>query len=58
MLPLSALLAFLTFGPVLDMKNAMMLGIECKAGFAFRLAATVTVVCAALAILLHAAFGI
>lgn len=58
MLPMSALLAFLTFGPVLDMKNAMMLGIECKAGFAFRLAATVTVICATLTFLLHAVFGI
>ncbi len=58
MLPVSALLAFLTFGPVLDVKNAMMLGMECKAGFALRLAATVTVICASLAFLVHVMFGI
>lgn len=58
MLPISALLAFLTFGPVLDVKNAMMLGMECKAGFALRLAATVTVICASLAFLVHVMFGI
>ncbi|HAK72174.1 MAG TPA: permease, partial [Bifidobacterium sp.] len=51
-------LAFLTFGPVLDVKNAMMLGMECKAGFALRLAATVTVICASLAFLVHVMFGI
>ena len=58
MLPISALLAFLTFGPVLDVKNTMMLGIECRTGFTLRLAVTITVVCASLASLVHVVFGI
>ncbi|MFQ8699397.1 MAG: permease [Bifidobacterium catenulatum] len=58
MLPVSALLAFLTFGPVLDVKNAMMLGVECKAGFTLRLVITITMTCILLAFLVHMAFGI
>lgn len=55
-LPTSALLAFLTFGPVLDLKNATMLGMECKPGFSLRLAGTVTAICLALASLVHLIF--
>ena len=56
-LPSSSLLAFLTFGPVLDLKNAMMLAAECRWRFVLRFAATFAVVCLAMAMLAHLVVG-
>ena len=57
MLPVSSMLAFLTFGPVLDLKNAMMLMAECRGRFVLRFAATFTVACLAVTMLAHAVVG-
>ena len=45
--PMTAILAFLVFGPMLDLKNTLMLAGECRPRFAVRLAATIAVSCAA-----------
>lgn len=45
--PMTAILAFLVFGPMLDLKNTLMLAGECRPRFAVRLAVTIAVSCAA-----------
>ena len=56
-LPLPALLAFLVFGPVLDLKNALMLATECRWRFALRFALTFALVCLAVMALTGLAAG-
>lgn len=50
---LSSILAFLVFGPMLDIKNTLMLLSTFKAQFMFRLIAAVTLIVFVLSIILH-----
>lgn len=43
--PVSAMLAFLVFGPVMDLKNVIMLSGSCRKGFILRLFLTTAAIC-------------
>lgn len=55
--PTASLLGFLIFGPMLDIKNTLMLISECKPRFTIRLALTITLVCFTAAYLAHWCIG-
>lgn len=44
-LPMSSVLVFLLFGPMLDLKNTLMLIADCRGKFVLRLTLTIAVVC-------------
>ena len=56
-LPVSAMLAFLVFGPMLDLKNTLMLATECRPRFIIRFIATVAAACFLAAIAAHLVMG-
>lgn len=56
-LPASAMLAFLVFGPMLDLKNTLMLATECRPRFIIRFIATVAAACFLAAIAAHLVMG-
>lgn len=51
--PTSALLGFLLFGPMLDLKNTLMLITECRTRFTVRIAFTITLACFCVAYASH-----
>ena len=53
----SAMLAFLVFGPMLDLKNTLMLATECRPRFIIRFIATVAAACFLAAIAAHLVMG-
>ena len=55
--PTPALLAFLVFGPMLDLKNTLMLISQCHWRFTVRLAITITLVCLVCSYATHWVFG-
>ena len=57
-LPMSSVIVFLLFGPMLDIKNTLMLVEDCKGKFVIRLTATIAVVCLLAALLVHLAWGV
>lgn len=56
-LPISSVIAFLIFGPMLDIKNTLMLLSDCKAKFVLRITLTITVLCLLGSLLIHFAWG-
>lgn len=56
-LPISSVIAFLIFGPMLDIKNTLMLISDCKAKFVLRITLTITVLCLLGSLLIHFAWG-
>ncbi|AHJ18985.1 putative membrane spanning protein [Bifidobacterium breve JCM 7019] len=56
-LPTSAMLAFLLFGPMLDLKNTLMLVTECRPRFIIRFITTVTAACFLVAVAIHLTTG-
>lgn len=56
-LPISSVIAFLIFGPMLDIKNTLMLISDCKAKFVLRVTLTITVLCLLGSLLIHFAWG-
>lgn len=57
-LPMSSVIVFLLFGPMLDIKNTLMLVEDCKTGFVLRLIATIVVLCLFAALIVHFAWGV
>lgn len=57
-LPISSVLVFLLFGPMLDLKNTLMLIVDCKPRFVARLTLSITFACFLAAWLTHWAWGI
>ena len=57
-LPMSCVLVFLIFGPMLDVKNTLMLVEDCKTKFVLRLIATIVVFCLLAALVVHFAWGV
>lgn len=57
-LPMSSVIVFLLFGPMLDIKNTLMLVEDCKGKFVIRLTATIAVICLLAALLVHLAWGV
>ena len=55
--PTPALLAFLVFGPMLDLKNTLMLISQCHWRFTVRLALTITLTCIICSYATHWVFG-
>lgn len=55
-LPISSVIAFLIFGPMLDIKNTLMLLSDCKAKFVLRITLTITVLCLLGSLLIHFAW--
>lgn len=55
--PLGPMLGFLVFGPMMDVKNVMMLAAGFRKGFVMRLAATCAVVCFAVVAVFLLVFG-
>ena len=51
------MLAFLVFGPMLDLKNTLMLATECRPRFIIRFIATVAAACFLAAIAAHLVIG-
>ena len=56
-LPASAMLAFLLFGPMLDLKNTLMLVMECRPRFIIRFVVTVAAACFLVAVAIHLTTG-
>lgn len=56
-LPISSVLAFLLFGPMLDVKNTLMLISDCKGKFVLRFTLTVVLLCLVASLLVHFAWG-
>lgn len=56
-LPISSVIAFLIFGPMLDIKNTLMLLSDCKAKFVLRITLTITVLCLLGSLLIHFTWG-
>lgn len=56
-LPASAMLAFLLFGPMLDLKNTLMLVTECRPRFIIRFVVTVAAACFLVAVAIHLTTG-
>lgn len=56
-LPTSAMLAFLIFGPMLDLKNTLMLTTECRPRFIIRFIMTVMAACFLAALAAHWVLG-
>ena len=56
-LPASAMLAFLLFGPMLDLKNTLMLVTECRPRFIIRFVVTVAAACFPVAVAIHLTTG-
>ena len=52
-----AVIAFLVFGPMLDLKNTLMLATECRPRFIIRFIATVAAACFLAAIAAHLVMG-
>lgn len=57
-LPMSSVIVFLLFGPMLDIKNTLMLVEDCKTNFVLRLIATIVVFCLFAALIVHFAWGV
>lgn len=57
-LPMSSVIVFLLFGPMLDIKNTLMLIEDFKGKFVIRLTATIAVICLLAALLVHLAWGV
>lgn len=57
-LPMSCVLVFLIFGPMLDVKNTLMLVEDCKTKFVLRLITTIVVFCLLAALIVHFAWGV
>lgn len=57
-LPMSSVIVFLLFGPMLDIKNTLMLVEDCKTGFVLRLIAMIVVFCLFAALIVHFAWGV
>lgn len=57
-LPMSSVIVFLLFGPMLDIKNTLMLVEDCKTKFVLRLIATIVVFCLFAALIVHFAWGV
>lgn len=57
-LPMSSVIVFLLFGPMLDIKNTLMLVEDFKGKFVIRLTATIAVICLLAALLVHLAWGV
>ncbi|MFU0527364.1 permease [Gardnerella vaginalis] len=57
-LPMSSVIVFLLFGPMLDIKNTLMLIEDFKGKFVIRLTATIVVICLLAALLVHLAWGV
>lgn len=57
-LPMSCVLVFLIFGPMLDIKNTLMLVEDCKTKFVLRLITTIVVFCLLAALIVHFAWGV
>lgn len=57
-LPMSSVIVFLLFGPMLDIKNTLMLIEDCKTNFVLRLIATIVVFCLFAALIVHFAWGV
>lgn len=57
-LPMSSVIVFLLFGPMLDIKNTLMLIEDFKWKFVIRLTATIAVICLLAALLVHLAWGV
>ncbi|XCS43444.1 permease [Gardnerella piotii] len=57
-LPMSSVIVFLLFGPMLDIKNTLMLVEDCKTSFVLRLIATIVVFCLFAALIVHFAWGV
>ncbi|WP_427876049.1 permease [Gardnerella sp. 2492-Sm] len=56
-LPMSSVMVFLLFGPMLDLKNTLMLVSDCKAKFVLRLTLTIAIMCFFAALLTNFAWG-
>ena len=56
-MPISSVLAFLLFGPMLDVKNTLMLISDCKGKFVLRFTLTVVLLCLVASLLVHFAWG-
>ena len=56
-LPASAMLVFLLFGPMLDLKNTLMMVTECRPRFIIRFVVTVAAVCFPVAVAIHLTTG-
>lgn len=57
-LPMSSVIVFLLFGPMLDIKNTLMLIEDFKGKFVIRLTATIVVICLLAALLVRLAWGV
>ena len=57
-LPMSSVIVFLLFGPMLDIKNTLMLIEDFKGKFVIRITATIVVICLLAALLVHLAWGV
>lgn len=57
-LPMSSVIVFLLFGPMLDIKNTLMLVEDFKGRFVIRLTATIAIVCLLASLLVHLAWGV
>ncbi len=57
-LPMSSVIVFLLFGPMLDIKNTLMLIEDFKGRFVIRLTATIAIVCLLASLLVHLAWGV
>ena len=57
-LPMSSVIVFLLFGPMLDIKNTLLLVEDCKTSFVLRLIATIVVFCLFAALIVHFAWGV
>ncbi|MFU0559351.1 permease [Gardnerella pickettii] len=57
-LPMGSVIVFLLFGPMLDIKNTLMLVEDCKTSFVLRLIATIVVFCLFAALIVHFAWGV
>lgn len=56
-LPMSSVLVFLLFGPMLDLKNTLMLVEDCRGKFVWRLTLTIAFACFLASLLAHWAWG-
>lgn len=56
-LPISSVLVFLLFGPMLDLKNTLMLLADCKVRFVLRITLSITVACLLAGLVTHWAWG-
>lgn len=57
-LPISSVLVFLLFGPMLDLKNTLMLAADCRGKFVLRVTLTIISVCFLASLFAHWSWGV